>query len=215
MTNFNGLSSTARSLGTVWTTDPTVNHDTSNGWEQGDFYMNSVTGVMWFCFGNAVGAALWVPLPREGASVIAVLKSANMNSTADQALTLYMPTGVAFRPTKITIKNASISLTTAAGGFYTGAAKSGTALVSSGQAYSSLTTSALALDATLAAATTVLAAGTPLYLSLTTAQGAAATADVYVQLPRLIARTTTLSNSSKTCGARCSNAPASLRTIPS
>jgi len=78
------------------------------------------------------------------------------------------------------VMNASISLTTAAGGFYTAAAKGGTALVAAGQAYSALTAANLAMECTLNAAADWWAAGTPVYLSLATAQGAAATADVYV-----------------------------------
>jgi hypothetical protein len=85
---------------------------------------------------------------------------------------------------RIVVTNASISLTTAAGGVYTAASKGGTAVVASSQAYSSLSASTLFLDLTLSttgsASTTVKSSIPNLYLSLTTAQGAAATADVYV-----------------------------------
>ncbi len=103
----------------------------------------------------------------------------NFNSTADQAIPLLIPANARFRVIKITVENASVSLTTAAGGVYNAASKGGTALVASSQAYSALTGAGKALDLTLAN-TDVQAAGTALYLSLTTAQGAAATADVYV-----------------------------------
>jgi hypothetical protein len=46
--------------------------------------------------------------------------------------------------------------------------------------YSALTAAAIALDLTLAAGTVVYAKGGQLYLSLTSPQGAAATADLYV-----------------------------------
>jgi len=125
----------------------------------------------------------------EGAGCIAIpsaryagrLLGANMNTTADQAIGLMIPASARFRVTKITVENASVSLTAAAGGVYPAASKGGTALVSSAQAYSSLTGAAIALDLTLATANAVQPAGTPLFLALTTAQGAAATADVYVQ----------------------------------
>jgi len=83
--------------------------------------------------------------------------------------------------TKITTKNASVSLTTAAGGIYTAASQGGTAVVANSQAYSALTAASLALDLTIATTPgkTVYSAGQALYLNLTTAQGAAATADFY------------------------------------
>lgn len=79
---------------------------------------------------------------------------------------------------KIIVSNASISLTTAAGGVYTSTSKGGTAVVAAGQVYSALTTSAKTLSLTLN--NTDVRTGANLYLSLTTGQGAAATADVYV-----------------------------------
>ena len=105
---------------------------------------------------------------------------ADFNSTADQQIPLLIPANARFRLTKLTVENASLSLTTAAGGVYNAASKGGTAAVAAGQAYSALTGSGKALDLTLAN-TDVQAAGTQLYLSLTTPQGAAATADLYVQ----------------------------------
>lgn len=101
---------------------------------------------------------------------------ANMNSTADQAMTK-IGTFSGYIIERIVATNASISLTTAAGGIYTAAAKGGTAIVAAGQAYSGLTTSAQTLALTLA--NTDRRTETPI-LSLTTAQGAAATADFYV-----------------------------------
>ena len=119
----------------------------------------------------------------EAGALIGRLLSANMNSTADQAIPLFIPAGIPYRPTKISVRNASVSLTTAVGGIYTAASKGGTAIVASGQAYSALTASTLNLDLTIVVAVvslTVLPAGTLLYLSLTTGQGAAATADLFI-----------------------------------
>jgi len=110
---------------------------------------------------------------------IAQLLGANMNATTDQALTMLLPASMVFVPRRIVVTNASTSLTTAAGGVYDAASKGGNAIVASSQAYSALTTAGAAIYLTIAAFRRE-AAATKLYLSLTTAQGAAATADVYV-----------------------------------
>jgi hypothetical protein len=121
------------------------------------------------------GCAILQPPPTD---LLFTLKGANFNTTADQILS---PTFQGkYRIKRIVILNASLSLTTAAGGFYSAAAKGGTAVVASSQAYSALTAAAKALEATLNDASAVKAAGTPLYLSLTTGQGATCTADIYV-----------------------------------
>ena len=106
------------------------------------------------------------------------LAGANLNTTTDQAITgfpaKYMITG-------IYMTNASGSVTTAVGGIYTAASKVGSQVIYSGQSYSALTTASSLLGLTFAtgALETAYTAGT-LYLSLTTPQGAAMTADVYV-----------------------------------
>lgn len=129
---------------------------------------------------NKVGSLL----PQQfGGILLGKLIGANMNSTDEQKITTFSnPSKFILR--RIVVTNASVSLTTAAGGVYTAASKGGTAVVAAAQAYSSLTTSALFLDLTLSttssASTTVKSSIPNLYLSLTTAQGAAATADVYV-----------------------------------
>jgi len=115
--------------------------------------------------------------------VIGKLLSANFNITTDQAIPITAQADL-FTIQYIVVRNASISLTTAAGGIYTAASKGGSAVVAAGQVYSALTGPTLFKDLTLAgtALTTVFDAATQssLYLSLTTGQGAAATADVYV-----------------------------------
>lgn len=118
------------------------------------------------------------PLPRYG--LLGSLSAANFNSTADQAITIQ--TGVTrYIIRRIIVDNASISLTTAAGGFYTNAAKAGTIIVAAAQVYSALTASTKFKDLTLEAVigTDVLTA-TTIYLSLTTGQGAAATASCWI-----------------------------------
>jgi len=112
------------------------------------------------------------------------LIGADMNVTTDNIIPLALPIGASFRVSKITVKNASTSLTTAAGGVYTAASKGGTALVASTQVYSTLTAAARALDLTLVATPGVTVweqeSVASLFLNLTTAQGAPATADVFV-----------------------------------
>lgn len=122
-------------------------------------------------------------IPQQFAGVEQLLftkVAANMNLDTDQAL---IPTG-AFSSIIITgvrCVNASTSLTTAAGGIYTAASKGGIAVVAAAQAYSALTGPTLGAELTLAAAGLDILATSALYLSLTTAQGAAATADFYVR----------------------------------
>ena len=111
--------------------------------------------------------------------MLGYLLGANMNSTVDQVISLSINPLSHFRVSKITVTNASISLTTAAGGVYDAASKGGNALVANSQVYTALSAATKALDLTLALNLRE-PAGTILYLSLTTAQGAAATADVYV-----------------------------------
>lgn len=115
-----------------------------------------------------------------GNEVLLGSKKVNMNITTDQAITINKAdTSRAFIVTRIVVTNASTSLTTAAGGVYNTASKGGTALVAAGQAYSTLTVAARTLNLTLVSPVLTQTAAS-LFLSLTTAQGAAATADVYV-----------------------------------
>lgn len=122
-------------------------------------------------------------LAVPGGTCLGRLIGANMNSTADQAIQIGAGRYVV---RFITVQNPSISLTTAAGGVYTAASKGGSAIVAAAQAYSALTGSTKILNLTLAAvAATDVRTEAQLFLSLTTAQGAAATADVFVFGDRL------------------------------
>lgn len=125
--------------------------------------------------------------------VLASIRGANFNTTADQPIIL-PPSITAFQLTGLLITNASISLSVAIGGFYTQASKNGNALVSAGQAYSSLTNTNLLLMATLTAyaqTARLSSSNLPLllgannqnalgfYFALSTPQSVAATADIY------------------------------------
>lgn len=106
------------------------------------------------------------------------LIGANMNVTTDQAIPITRIGSKRYVITRITVTNASTSLTNADGGIYTATSKGGTAIVAAAQVYTALTSSTVALDLTLAVNNTY--ALDNLYLSLTGAQGGAATADVRV-----------------------------------
>lgn len=113
---------------------------------------------------------------------IGYLKSANMNVTTDNIIPITLPNGAAkFAVTSMLVTNASTSLTTAAGGVYPAVTKGGTPLVAAAQVYTALTGATSLLALTLAAAATnITYSGANLYLNLTSAQGSAATADIYV-----------------------------------
>lgn len=141
--------------------------------------------------GHAVG---WVtdgvvsdagPLLGPSETKLAQFLGANFNTTNDQQIAI--PTTITkFQLTRVVVTNASLSLTTAVGGFYPQPAKGGTSLVANSQVYSSLTAASVLLNPTLTsyANTTALTAAIltsfSIYLSLTTGQGSACTADVYL-----------------------------------
>lgn len=117
------------------------------------------------------------PLLTGASRVLWSLTGANMNTTADQALSkTFSFTNYAI--SQILVTNASTSLTLAAGGFYTGAGKTGITIVAAGQLYSGLTSSTLIINPTMAL--NAVQSATTLFLALTTGQGGAATADIYV-----------------------------------
>lgn len=121
--------------------------------------------------------------------VLASSLSTNFNTTADQLIAI--PRNVtAFQITGILITNASVSLTTARGGFYPAASKGGTPIVEATQAYTLLTGRDFLLYATLSSfgqnsrfSTNNLGVSgghMNVWFSLTTPQGANASADIYV-----------------------------------
>lgn len=124
----------------------------------------------------AAGCAILSPPPTD---LLFTLRAANFNATTDQILT---PTfNGKFRVRRIVVINTSLNgMSTAVGGFYTATSKGGSAIVAAGQVYTGLTNALTALELTLALPNLAFVAGTPLYFALTSAQGAAATADIYV-----------------------------------
>jgi len=102
----------------------------------------------------------------------------NFNTTTDQAIDIWAARWVLRR---VLVTNASASLTLAVGGIYTGAGKTGNVLVPATQPYTTLTAAGKHMDLTLATfATSDVVVSTTIYFSLTTAQGSATTADIYV-----------------------------------
>lgn len=162
---------------------PLATDDVTAGVAQGSFWFNSTSGLAYICTNPASGAAVWQPLlSAPGQGPIALITGANMNVTTDQPFTWLVGAGTKVSITSILAVNPSTSLDTAVGGIYPTTAKGGTAIVANTQVYSALTGAhtieALTLAATVKAIV-YIAAATSLVLSLTTAQGAAATADLY------------------------------------
>jgi hypothetical protein len=124
------------------------------------------------------GCAVLTPPPTD---LLGQLLQADFNSVTDHIITFPLAGNIKYRIRRITVNNTTVNgMSTAVGGFYTAAAKAGTAIVANTQIYTGLTNALTALDLTLAAPNLILPAGTPLYFSLTTPQGAAAKADIYV-----------------------------------
>ncbi len=173
-----GYTPSARRDNVAATTDPAASNDSTQDYAVGSLWVNVTFGGTYMCVDATAAAAKWVSMDR---GLLGRLIGANMNVTTDQAIPMFVGNS-AFRVTKVSVKNASISLTTAAGGIYSAASKGGDAIVAAAQAYTALTTAALATNLTVAATpgNTVYAKTVVPTLSLTTAQGAAATADVYV-----------------------------------
>lgn len=109
----------------------------------------------------------------QGDVVLGKLSGANLNITTDQAIALLVGNK---KITRIMVAGASITPTLAAGGFYSAASKGGSVVVAAGQVYTAAT-AIVTLDVTLASTYFV---GSTLYFALTTANGTACTADIYV-----------------------------------
>lgn len=107
--------------------------------------------------------------------LLASFKGVNVNATGDTILPIVASTF--FSVERVLFANASVSLTAAAAGVFSGPAASGTAIVANA-ALSSQTSNLIVNRPTVA--TTNAMTGQMLYLNVGTAQGAAATMDVYI-----------------------------------
>lgn len=113
---------------------------------------------------------------NQAIRLLAVATGVNVNSTGDQA-TLAINNASSYSVSNVVFTNASTSLTTAAAGLFTAPSAGGTGLVANA-ALSALTSSTVVSQRTVAS--TALQTAQNLYLNVGTAQGAAATMDVYV-----------------------------------
>lgn len=120
---------------------------------------------------------------RPGMILGGKLIGANMNSTADQAITIFCP-AASYSIFRVVAKNPSISLTTAQGSLYLAAGKTTIINATTGSfaAAQVNTIDTLNNAAVVAVQNNVETNNTTIYLSLTTAQGAPATADIYVYI---------------------------------
>ena len=123
------------------------------------------------------------PVPHSQAQVnagyIAILKSAAMSVTTDQAMSmLVLPSK--YQVTGINVTNCSTTPAGAVGGIYTATSKGGTAIVAGSQTYTALTSPTMIQALTDAVITTSQTAP-QLYFSLTSAAASGTpTCDIYV-----------------------------------
>jgi len=113
---------------------------------------------------------------NQAIRLLAVATGVNVNATGDQAV-LPIINSSNYSVSNVVFTNASTSLTTAAAGLFTAPTAGGTGVVANA-ALSALTGSTVVNQRTVASTATL--SGQNLYLNVGTAQGAAATMDVYV-----------------------------------
>jgi hypothetical protein len=112
---------------------------------------------------------------NQALRLIASAQGVNLNSVADTTAPILVAGRVS--PAYVLVTNASVSLTTAQIAVYPAPAAGGTAVLSA-TALTGATTAAKVVNT--AASSTDAQTGTALYVRCTTAQGAAATADVFI-----------------------------------
>ena len=112
---------------------------------------------------------------NQALRLIASAEGVNLNSVGDTIAPILASGRVSVQ--SIIVTNASVDLTTAQLAVYTGAAAAGTAIKT---AYALTGNTTAAKVVVTAATSTDAVTGTPLYIRNTTAQGADATADVFI-----------------------------------
>jgi len=112
---------------------------------------------------------------NQAVRLLASFQGVNVNATGDTVLPINNTNS--YSVLSVIFTNASVSLTTAAAGVFTAPNAGGTGIVANA-ALSALTGSTIVSQRTVAA--TTLQTGPNLYVNVGTAQGAAATMDVYV-----------------------------------
>jgi hypothetical protein len=112
---------------------------------------------------------------NQAIRLLASFQGVNVNATGDTVLPIINTDR--YGVSNVIFTNASVSLTTAAAGVFTAPSAGGTGIVANA-ALSALTGSTIVSQRTVAS--TAAQAGQNLYLNVGTAQGAAATMDVFV-----------------------------------
>jgi hypothetical protein len=149
----------------------------------------------WTIVGQPVAGASGMLTPSHGGLGVAASSAPyrlaalaiNANVVADTAIAIPLPPGLSrYRVGRVSALNASVPLSAAQAALYT-AASGGGAAVASPQALSGLTTNTPnsagnAIDLTQALAIATFFTAATLYFRITTAQGAAATVDVVIQI---------------------------------
>ena len=115
-------------------------------------------------------------LSNQAIRLLAVATGVNVNATGDQAV-LPIINSSNYSIANVVFTNASVSLSSAAAGLFTAPTAGGTGVVANA-ALSALTGPTVVSQRTVAS--TAIQSGQNLYLNVGTAQGAAATMDVYV-----------------------------------
>lgn len=115
------------------------------------------------------------------------LSGVNFNAAngTDTSFPVYLPTGVSqYQLFGVAINNASHTLTTATVGLFTAAGATGTALITAATSVTVATATVGGANSAqfIAGVGTVNTNATTLYFNLTNAEGAAATADVYIYI---------------------------------
>jgi len=112
---------------------------------------------------------------NQAIRLLASYQGVNVNATGDTVLPIVNTTN--YSVSNVIFTNASTSLTTAAAGLFTAPSAGGTGIVANA-ALSALSASTVVSQRTVAS--TAAQTGQNLYVNVGTAQGAAATMDVYV-----------------------------------
>ena len=112
---------------------------------------------------------------NQAIRLLASAQSVNLNATGDTVMPVINTSR--YSVSNVVFTNASISLTTAAAGVFPSAAAGGTAIVSNA-ALSAQTSASVVTNATIN--NTAALTGQNIYFNVGTAQGAAATMDVFV-----------------------------------
>lgn len=116
-------------------------------------------------------------------NILGFAKTVDLNTVGDTHIFLSLPTtNWLFEGVWVVNKGTTASLTNAQFGLFSAAAGGGTALVAGGTALSSITSDTIntATNAFVSVSNTVAYNFTSVYFRVTTQQGAAATADVYI-----------------------------------